>query len=132
MKALMNVTEGFDRVLAWTDSMRYMMQSLDHINNVDQAQVLLVLAAVCLVSTEGHNRLLAEVRRDNRMLKLMDVFRQKDPDLKVRLQSHIFVIDFIEVLTHYPFHRKPRLHSSTRLLAQSLTQRQESLLETIL
>lgn len=50
----MNTSEGFQKALEFEPSVRLLIQSLEMINIVSQAQVLYLLAAVCVVSPEAH------------------------------------------------------------------------------
>jgi hypothetical protein len=54
MRALMNTSEGFQKALEWNESIPLMVQAMPHINIVSQSLVLYVLAAVGVVSHEGH------------------------------------------------------------------------------
>ena len=50
----MNTPEGLERVLEWNKSIELLLDSLENVNILSQAEVLLVLAGLCFLSTDAH------------------------------------------------------------------------------
>lgn len=79
--------EGFSRILEIDDSMNLLLLSMDYINMVSQSSVLMVLAAVCVVSRSAQTRIVDDIRGNNRFATIVNFMRTKDEDLKVRSNS---------------------------------------------
>lgn len=54
MKALMNTPEGLNKVLEWNKSIEILLDSMESVNILSQAEVLEVIAGLCFLSADAH------------------------------------------------------------------------------
>lgn len=50
----MNTPEGLNRVLEWNQSIEILLDSIDNVNILSQAEILMVMAGLCFLSADAH------------------------------------------------------------------------------
>ena len=50
----MNTPEGLNKVLEWNQSIEILLDSVDNVNILSQAEILMVMAGLCFLSADAH------------------------------------------------------------------------------
>lgn len=65
MKALINIPKGFKETIKWEKSIDLLFESISIVDDVEKANLFYMLAALCILSVEGHVRVLATLKTKN-------------------------------------------------------------------
>lgn len=50
----MNTPTGLNKVLEWNQSIEILLDSIDNVNILSQAEILMVMAGLCFLSADAH------------------------------------------------------------------------------
>lgn len=50
----MNTPEGLTKVLEWNQSIEILLDSIESVNILSQAEILMVMAGLCFLSSDAH------------------------------------------------------------------------------